>query len=137
MAASLADEQRLEIGQSDSIRPAASVDHDRMRAFVIAAVDDEPGRARLAHLSDGDFLSARHEQRSKRTRVKLAGCASPWGVSGMSQALDSRPFLAQAPFQKSALKVCEIGFKQPPISTDVVAMGAQTGEFLVGHGASV
>ena len=52
-------------------------------------------------------------------------------------ALDSRAFLAQAPFQKSALKVWEIGFKQPLISTDVVAMGAQTGEFLVGHGASV
>jgi hypothetical protein len=74
-----------------------------MRAFVIAAVDDEPGGAGLAHLSDGDFLSARHEQRSKRTRVKLAGC--PWGVSRMSQALDSRPFLVQAPFQKLPLKL--------------------------------
>jgi hypothetical protein len=55
----------------------------------------------------------------------------------MSQALDSRPFLAQAPFQKSAFKVWEIGLKQPPISADVVVVGAQTGEFLVGHGASV
>ena len=37
--------------------------------------------------------------------MALAGCANPWGGSRMSQARDGRRFLAQAPFQKSALKV--------------------------------
>jgi len=87
------------------IGPAASVGRDRLRAVIIAVIGDEPGRAGLPHFSNGDLLSARHEPRSKRTRVELAGCASPWDGSRMSQALDSRPFLAQAPFQKSAFKV--------------------------------
>ncbi|MCK1713544.1 MULTISPECIES: hypothetical protein [unclassified Bradyrhizobium] len=55
----------------------------------------------------------------------------------MSETIDGRPFLAQALLQKSAFKVREIGFKQPSISADVAGMGAQTGDFLVGHGASV
>jgi hypothetical protein len=59
------------------------------------------------------------------------------GRGRMSQALDGRPFLTQAAFLKLTLKVREFGFKQPSISADVAVMGAQTGEFLVGHGASV
>jgi hypothetical protein len=55
----------------------------------------------------------------------------------MSQALDSRHFLVQAPFDKPALKLGKISLKQLSISDDVVVMGAQTGEHLVGHGASV
>jgi hypothetical protein len=55
----------------------------------------------------------------------------------MSQAFDSQRFLVQALFDKPALKLREIGFKQPSISADVVVVGAQTGELLVGHGASV
>jgi hypothetical protein len=52
-----------------------------------------------------DLLSACHEQSSKRTRVKLAGCVSPWASSRMSQAFDSQRFLVQAPFDKPALKL--------------------------------
>jgi hypothetical protein len=108
-----------------------------MRTVIIAAVDDEPGRAGLPHFPDRNLLSACHERRLKRIGVKLAGCPSPWSGSRISQALDSRPFLPQAPFQKSALKVGDIGLKQASVSADVVVVGAQTGEFLVGHGASV
>jgi hypothetical protein len=55
----------------------------------------------------------------------------------MNQALDSQPFLVQAPFDKPAHKLWKTGLKQPSISADVVVMGAQTGDLLVGHGASV
>jgi len=61
VAASLADKQRLEIREPNVIGPTVSVDHDRMRTVIIAAVDDEPGRAGLAHFADRDFLLAWHE----------------------------------------------------------------------------
>jgi hypothetical protein len=59
VTASPAGKLGLEIGQPDIIGPAASLDHDRMRTVIIAAVD-EPGRAGLAHFPDGDFLFAWH-----------------------------------------------------------------------------
>ena len=43
VAASLTGELRFEIGQPDMIGPAIGVDHDRMRAFVIGAIDEKPG----------------------------------------------------------------------------------------------
>src|SRR4051812_21709634 len=46
---------RLQIGQAD-IAPSAGVDHDGMRALVIGTVNNEPGRAGLAHFPEGDFL---------------------------------------------------------------------------------
>jgi hypothetical protein len=77
-----------------------------MRTVIVPAIDDEPGRAGLPYFSDGDFLSARHEQRSKRARFKLVGYANTCGGNGvLGQALDGRHFLAQAPLQKSALKL--------------------------------
>ena len=56
MAASLADEQRLEIGQPNVTGPAIGIHDDRMRTSVIAAVDEKPGGARLPHFPESDFL---------------------------------------------------------------------------------
>jgi hypothetical protein len=79
VAASPTGELRLEIGKPDMIGPAIGIDDDRMRTPVIAAVDQKPGRAGLPHFPDRDLLGACHKQSSERARVKLAGCASPWG----------------------------------------------------------
>jgi hypothetical protein len=79
VATSLTGELRLEIGKPDMIGPAIGIDDDRMRTPVIAAVDQKPGRAGLPHFPDRDLLGACHKQSSERARVKLAGCASPWG----------------------------------------------------------
>jgi len=38
----------LEIGQPDIIVPTVSLDHDRMRTVIIAAIDEEPGSPRSA-----------------------------------------------------------------------------------------
>ena len=51
VTASPAGKLGFEIRQPDIIGPTASVDHDRMRAVIIAAIDDEPGGAGLSHLA--------------------------------------------------------------------------------------
>ena len=56
MAASRADEQGLQIGQPQALGPAVSVDHDRMRALVVAAQHMEPASAGPPHLPEGDCL---------------------------------------------------------------------------------
>jgi hypothetical protein len=58
LAAGLADEPRLEIGQPDVIRPSISADRDRMTALVIRAVDQDSAHASVAHPSEGDLLRA-------------------------------------------------------------------------------
>ena len=79
VSASPAGKLGLEIGQPDIIVPTASLDHDRMRIVIIAAIDDEPGRAGLPHFSDRDFLFAwhpalYHEQKAKcRVALVLRG----------------------------------------------------------------
>jgi hypothetical protein len=40
--AGLANEFRLQIGQANVVAPLGGVDHDGMRAFEVAAVDDQP-----------------------------------------------------------------------------------------------
>jgi hypothetical protein len=55
MTTCLADEPWLQIGEPDVVTSLASVDHDGMRALVIGAIADEPGRAGLAHLSQRDY----------------------------------------------------------------------------------
>jgi hypothetical protein len=57
VAASPAGKLGLEIRQLDIIGPAMSLDHDGMRALVIAAINDEPGRAGLPHFSEVIFRS--------------------------------------------------------------------------------
>ena len=59
MTTYLTGEFRLQIGQPHVISPLAGIDDDEMRAFVIAAIDEKPGRAGLPHFLEGDFLSAR------------------------------------------------------------------------------
>ena len=44
MAASLTGELGLNFGEAHVIRPARGVNHNRMSAFVVAAVDQEPSR---------------------------------------------------------------------------------------------
>jgi hypothetical protein len=63
VAASLTGELRFEIGQPDMVWPAIGVDHDRMRAFVIGAIDEKPGGARRSHFPESDFLFAHASSR--------------------------------------------------------------------------
>jgi hypothetical protein len=60
MAAHLTNEQWFKIRQRDVIRPALGADLDVMGAFVIAAVDQEPTKARRSHFPKRDFLFAVH-----------------------------------------------------------------------------
>jgi hypothetical protein len=39
------------VGEANVITPALGVDDDRVRALVVAAIDEEPGRAGLPHFS--------------------------------------------------------------------------------------
>jgi hypothetical protein len=43
-----------------------------MRAFVVAAIDEEPGRAaRRRHFAESDFLSALHVPNSAKNHTQL------------------------------------------------------------------
>ncbi|WP_334405983.1 hypothetical protein [Bradyrhizobium sp. AZCC 2289] len=72
-APSLADEQRLEIGQPNVTGPAIGIHDDRMRAFVIAAVDEKAGRARLPHFPESDFLFTHASPRHWSVAYQSAG----------------------------------------------------------------
>ena len=61
LAAGLAGEQRLDIGQPDIIGPSVSADRGRMAALVILTVDKQTAHAGVAHLSEGDLLRAAGE----------------------------------------------------------------------------
>jgi hypothetical protein len=63
MAADLASKPRLQVGQTHPIARAGGVDHDGVRAFVVGAIDDEPGRAGLPHFGDGNLSRALHFDR--------------------------------------------------------------------------
>jgi hypothetical protein len=59
--AGFAGELGFQVRQSDVIRPETGTNHDRMRAFEIAAVDDQQARAVVgSRFSEGDFLLALH-----------------------------------------------------------------------------
>ena len=45
LAAGFTDELRFEIGEPDVIRPWISADRDRVAAFVIRAIDQDPAHA--------------------------------------------------------------------------------------------
>jgi hypothetical protein len=55
-AASLAGKQRLQIGQSDIIRPLVAADRGPVRATIIGTIDHQAAHARGAHLGKGDLL---------------------------------------------------------------------------------
>jgi hypothetical protein len=42
-------------------------------------------------------------------------------------------FIGQAAFNVFSLKLCQVGLKQPAISADIIAMGAQESQFFVNH----
>jgi len=56
MAANPAGKVGLKVRQAHTIRPAYRVNHDRVRAFIIATINQEPGRADLSHFAECDFL---------------------------------------------------------------------------------
>ena len=58
MAANSADEKFHHIRQPQASGPAVGVDHNRMRAFVVAAQHMQSTRAGPPHLSQGDLLVA-------------------------------------------------------------------------------
>lgn len=60
MAADLADKLRLDVRQANVIAPASGIDHEGVSAAVVAAIDQEPVGAGLAHFPNGDFLLALH-----------------------------------------------------------------------------
>jgi hypothetical protein len=55
MAARFAHEQRLQVGEPDIIRPTVGIDLDMVGAVVVAAVNQNPTKASIAHLSEGDL----------------------------------------------------------------------------------
>jgi hypothetical protein len=66
IAAGLADEQGLDIGQADLVGPSAGVNRCRVAALEVRAVDQDAVNAHLAHLAEGDFLGAAlHDERSQ------------------------------------------------------------------------
>jgi hypothetical protein len=60
VAADPASKLRLEVRQANAIAPAGGIHDDRMRARVVAAVDQEPGRAGPPHFPECDFPFALH-----------------------------------------------------------------------------
>ncbi len=58
VAAGLAGKAWLQVGQPDAITPAIGIDHDGVRAPVVAAVDEQPARAGRPHFPESDFLFA-------------------------------------------------------------------------------
>jgi hypothetical protein len=79
VAASLTGELRFESRQPDMIGPAIGVDHDRMRAFVIGAVDEKSSRAGSPHFAESDFLfthaSPRHWSMAYQSAVGTASAS--------------------------------------------------------------
>jgi hypothetical protein len=57
LAASLAGEARLDVGQPNVIGPSVPADRRRMAAMIIGAIDQQAANAGGAHLAEGDFLS--------------------------------------------------------------------------------
>jgi hypothetical protein len=68
VAACPAGELGLQIGKPNVVTRSAGVDDNGMCALVIGTVNNEPGRARLPHFPEGDFLSALHAPNSAKNR---------------------------------------------------------------------
>jgi hypothetical protein len=56
LAAGLAHEAWLQIGEPDVIRPSVCADRGRMTAMIVRAIDQETAHAASAHLGEGDLL---------------------------------------------------------------------------------
>ena len=69
MAASSTNELWLKIGEAHIIRPALGVDDDRMRALMVAAINDQKARTvARSHLPKSDFLWVLHGLRKRGGR---------------------------------------------------------------------
>ena len=55
LAADLADETMLNVGQPDTIGPVIGADGNRMVAAVVGAIDRQPAHTAAAHLGEGEF----------------------------------------------------------------------------------
>jgi hypothetical protein len=58
LAADLADETMLNVGQTKVVGPWVAADRDRMRALIVGAIDQDAAHAALAHFSEGDLVRA-------------------------------------------------------------------------------
>jgi hypothetical protein len=60
LAASLADQRRLKVGQPQLLRPSVASDRNRIIAMIISAIDQDPAKRPLAvvHLGESDLLRA-------------------------------------------------------------------------------
>ena len=71
-ATGLAGKLRLQIRQPHVIAPWLGIHDNRVRAFEVAAVDDQPGRAVAGpHFPEGDFLDLLHRLILPRIRPNL------------------------------------------------------------------
>jgi len=57
LAAGLAGEAKLDIGQPNIIGPSVAADRRPMAALIIRAIDQETANASGAHFSEGDLLA--------------------------------------------------------------------------------
>ena len=71
-AARFAGELGLQVGQANVVIPFGGIDDNRVRAFEVAAVDEQPGRAVAGpHFPEGDFLDPLHRLILPRIRPNL------------------------------------------------------------------
>src|SRR6476659_6983952 len=54
-------------------------------------------------------------------------------MAGTSKAMGNVELLRQASFDEFLLNICQVGFQQPAIAADIIAMGAQASQFFVDH----
>jgi hypothetical protein len=70
LAAGLADEARLDIGEPEIVWPSITTDCGRMAAPVVSAIDQDAAHTHLAHLDERDLGWAGDlSQRSKPTFI--------------------------------------------------------------------
>ena len=55
LAAGRADKARLDVGEPDIIGPAVTAHGDKVAAFEVGAIDQQPAQAHVPHLGEGDL----------------------------------------------------------------------------------
>ena len=92
VAASLADEPRLDIGQPNVIRPLIRTDGCRMAALVIRAIDQDATSAGGPHLSKGDFrLAGDSGHRPDSADRAIMEAATDWACSAKAHKARGAP----------------------------------------------
>ena len=72
LAAHLADEARLEIGQAGVVGPLIRGALDGVAAPLIGAIDQDAADAHRAHLAEGDLLRAIHGLSAFCPHIRIA-----------------------------------------------------------------